>query len=130
VAVVSINPRILRGPWVAGFALDRQTIKSIPIGYNNFGHMQFDTTRPPVGQLLYDLKYGGKSVEQKQQIADELAETAAHFLQRTWRLAIDAIVPVPPSNVRTIQPVDVVAQSLAGSLGVPVCTSCVTKIKQ
>ena len=130
VAVVAINPRTLRGPWVAGFALDWHTLRSVPIGYNQFGHMQFDTTRPPVGQLLYDLKYGAKTVEQKQQIANELAETAAHFVRQTWRLAIDGIVPVPPSNARALQPVAVVAEALAGRLGVPVCTTCVAKVKQ
>ena len=92
--------------------------------------MQFDTTRPPVGQLLYDLKYGGKTSEPKQQIANDLAETAAHFVLHTWRLAIDAIVPVPPSNARAVQPVAVVADALAGRLGVPVCAKCVAKVKQ
>ena len=101
-AVVAINPRTLRGPWVTGFALDRHTLKSVPIGCNQFGHMQFDTTRPPVGQLLYDLKYSAKTAEQKQQIANELAETAAHFVRHTRRLVIDGIVPVPPSNARAL----------------------------
>jgi competence protein ComFC len=131
VAVVETNPRTLRGPWASGFALDWHTLSSTPIGLNQFGHMMFDTKRPPVGQLLYELKYGRtQTAAQKQEIADQLADTAAHFVRNIWRLAIDTIVPVPPSNARAIQPVDVVAQALAARLGVPVCTGCLSKVKQ
>ena len=121
----------MRGPWASGFALDWHTLSSTPIGNNQFGQMMFDTKRPPVGQLLYELKYGRTQTEaQKREIAAQLADTAAHFVQNTWRLAIDAIVPVPPSNVRKLQPVMVVAEVLAARLGVPVCTGCLTKVKQ
>lgn len=129
-AVVATNPRILRGPWASGFALDWHTLKSVPIGQNQFGHMQFDTTRSPVGQMLYELKYGGKTAEQLQQLANDLADTAANFVQHTWRLRIDAIVPVPPSNRRPVQPVMLVAQAIAERLGVPVCADCIAKVKQ
>jgi competence protein ComFC len=128
-AVVAINPRTLRGPWASGFALDWHTLKSVPIGPNQFGHMQFDTTRPPVGQMLYELKYGGKTTEQKQQLADDLADTAAYFIQAKWGLKIDAVVPVPPSNNRAVQPVMLVAEALAVRLGVPVSDS-IAKVKQ
>lgn len=129
-AVIEINPRTLRGPWVSGFALDWHTLKSIPIGPNQFGHMQFDTTRPPVGQMLYDLKYGGNPTEQKQQLANDLADTAAYFVQQKWGLKVDAIVPVPPSNNRLVQPVMLVANALSKRLGVPVCGDCLVKVKQ
>lgn len=129
-AIVETKPRPLSGPWAFGFALDRQTLKSVPIGPNASGHMQFDTTRPPVGQLLYDLKYGGKTNEQKQLIATDLADTAAKFVQQTWCLAVDAIVPVPPSNTRAVQPVSLLAEALAGRLGIPVCANCIAKVKQ
>ena len=130
-AIVATNPQTLRGPWASGFALDWHTLSSTPIGHDQFGHMRFDTTRPPVGELLYQLKYGRtQTAAQRQEIADQLADAAAHFVQKTWLLAIDAIVPVPPSNVRTIQPVDVVAQGLAARLGVPFCKGCLAKVKQ
>jgi competence protein ComFC len=130
VAIVETNPRTLRGPWATGFALDWHTLSSTPIGQNQFGHMTFDTKRPPLGQLLYELKYGRtQTAAQKQEIADQLADTAAHFVQDVWRLSIDAIVPVPPSNARALQPVIVVAEGLAARLGVPLCTGCLTKVK-
>jgi predicted amidophosphoribosyltransferase len=129
--IVETHPRALRGPWASGFALDWHTLGSTPIGHNQFGHMMFDTKRPPVGQLLYELKYGRtQTAVQKQEIAEQLADTAAHFVRNTWRLAIDAIVPAPPSNVRTLQPVMVVAEALAARLGTPVCIGCLTKVKQ
>jgi predicted amidophosphoribosyltransferase len=91
----------------------------------------FDTKRPPVGELLYQLKYGRtQTPAEKLAIADQLAETAVSFLKNSWRIAIDAIVPVPPSNVRAIQPVMVVADALAARLGVPVCIRCLSKGKQ
>ncbi len=91
----------------------------------------FDTKRPPVGELLYQLKYGRAQTKvEKLAIADQLAETAENFIRNTWRAPIDAILPVPPSNVRAIQPVLVVAEALAARLGVPVCTGCLTKVKQ
>jgi predicted amidophosphoribosyltransferase len=130
-AIVEINPRSLRGPWTAGFALDWHTLSSTFIGNNQFGHPMFDTKRPPVGELLYQLKYGRAQTKvEKLAIADQLAETAENFIRNTWRAPIDAILPVPPSNVRAIQPVLVVAEALAARLGVPVCTGCLTKVKQ
>ena len=39
-----------------GFALDFHTFSSTFIGYNAFGHPEFETRRPPIGELLYNLK--------------------------------------------------------------------------
>lgn len=126
-AIVATNPRTLRGPWASGFALDWHTLSSVPIGPNQFGHMQFDTTRPPVGQLLYELKY---RTADKQAKADDLADTAVDFIRRVWQLRPDAIVPVPPSNSRSVQPVTLVVTGISARLGVPVCTDCLAKVKQ
>jgi len=52
----------------------------------------FDTKRPPVGELLYQLKYGRAQTKvEKLAIADQLAETAENFIRNTWRAPIDAI---------------------------------------
>ena len=53
---VNINPRKLRGQWDDGYALDIHTRRSTPIGYDSYGHLRFDTTYSPVGDLLYWLK--------------------------------------------------------------------------
>lgn len=123
---IEINPQRLRGgPWDDGYALDWHTLSSTFIGNNQFGHPMFDTKRPPVGQLLYRLKY-----QRDWTAVDPLAATAENFIRNTWGGEIDAIVPVPPSNVRPIQPVAVVADALAARLGVPVCTDCIMKVKK
>ena len=42
-AIVKINPIKIEGRWNSGVALDLHTTSSTPIGYNEFGYMQFDT---------------------------------------------------------------------------------------
>jgi predicted amidophosphoribosyltransferase len=121
---VEIEPRILRGPWDAGFALHVHTLSSVFLGNNAYGHPEFHTTRSPVGELLYRLKYrnDGTAVE-------PLVESILAFW-KTWHPSIDAIVPVPPSNIRKQQPVMLVASELSERLRVPICTECLSKIKK
>jgi hypothetical protein len=49
--------RKLAGPWKSGYVLDLHTTSSVLIGYNEFGHAQFDTTYSEIGGLLNRLKY-------------------------------------------------------------------------
>ena len=92
---VEIRPRKLRGPWTEGYALDVHTTKSVFVGHDAYGRAVFETTRSPLGELLYRLKYGGDPTALK-----EIAETVVGFL-RKWNPSVDALVPVPPSNVLT-----------------------------
>lgn len=85
----------------------------------------FETERPPVGELLYKLKY-----RHDKSAIEPLADTAADFLLKKWRLSVDAIIPVPPSNFRACQPVMVVAEALAARIDVPVCNECLKKVKK
>ena len=55
-AVVEVHPVPIDGPWIEGFVLDRHVISSVPIGYLG-EHMQFETTRSALGELVYQLKY-------------------------------------------------------------------------
>ena len=76
----------------------------------------FDTTRSPLGELLYKLKNRGDEA-----VVPEIVDTAATFV-KGWGWRIDAIVPVPPSNTaRKRQPVIAVAIALSDMLGLPVC---------
>jgi len=94
------------------------------IGHNAFGHPVFDTTRSPSGELLYKLKNRGDET-----VIPEILNTLATFL-RGWRVGLNAIVPVPPSNTtRKRQPVMAIAMALSGMLGIPVCEGCITKVK-
>jgi len=90
---VEIHPRKIRGKWVEGYALDLHTTSSAFLGYDGYGHPQFETVRSELGELLYKLKYRADSLA-----VDSIAETAAEFLTEKWRVNVGRIVPVPPSN--------------------------------
>lgn len=121
---VKINPRKLNGPWAEGYALDLHTTGSTFLGYDAYGHPAFETQRPPLGELLYRLKNRGDRT-----VIQPITETVTDFLSG-WNLRVDAIVPVPPSNtVRKHQPVIEVARALSVQTGIPLCESCVSKVK-
>jgi competence protein ComFC len=123
--IVEINPmRLKGGPWTDGYALHIHTLRSTFRGHDQYGHPRYDNIRSPVGELLYQLKY-----RHDHTVIDPLAEAAEVFL-KTWRPPIDAIVPVPPSVARKFQPVIAVAKALAERLQIPLCTSCLAKVKK
>ena len=121
---VEIQPKRLRGPWDDGYALHFHTLGSTFLGYDPYGHPRFETTRSPVGDLLYQLKYRNDA-----EAVAPLIEAIMEFWPK-WKPAIDGVIPVPPSNVgRKSQPVIAVATSLAERLKVPLCTGCISKTK-
>lgn len=123
---VEIHPRKIRGKWAEGYALDLHTMSSTFVGYDGYGHPQFDTVRSELGELLYRLKYeaGASAVE-------AIAETAAEFLKEKWPIDVDLIVPVPPSNTgRKRQPVLEVARTISDRTGIELCLEGVVKVKQ
>ena len=111
---VQIKPKELRGEWKKGFALDVHTTSSTFVGHNEYGHPEFATTRSPLGELLYRLKY-----KRDASAIDEIVGTVAEFIKAS-KIEIHAIVPMPPSNVRSVQPVLQIANALGKKLGVPV----------
>jgi competence protein ComFC len=120
--VAQFQPRQILGKWREGFALDVHTLSSTPIGYDEFGHMQFDTTRSEVGELLYKLKNKADT-----STVDEIVATAVTFL-KTWNPPIDMIVPVPASTLRTVQPVKLLAKGISDQLHIPL-VECVKKTR-
>lgn len=120
----SIDPQKLSGEWDSGYALDLHTIKSEFLGYNPYGHPEFDTTYTELGDLLKKAKY-----REIKSALDTLAKTASSFIQsRNWNL--DCIVPVPPSNTsRKYQPVFEIAERISSTIKKPVCLDCLTKVK-
>ncbi|SRR6266540_2022390 len=117
--VVEVHPEPIEGPWDEGFVLDRHVISSRPIGYVG-EHMQFETTRSPLGELVYQLKYrSGKP--------DDIVETAVAFIRQRWSGVIDCVVPPPPSLHRTKQPAVLIAEGIATGLGVPTLVSAAIK---
>jgi len=120
-----INPVVIQGAWRLGWALDVHTTSSEFLGYDANGNPQFDTTRSPLGELLFQLKYRGK------QTASEVAEVMAEFFdtQPTALSRIDLIVPVPPSTDRAVQPVVEVARELGKKLNKPVASDAIRKAR-
>jgi len=121
VSNVQISPKRILGRWRSGFALDHHTISSEYLGDDEFGHPVFDTRRSAVGELLYTLKY-----RQDASVVDVIADAAAGFVTR-WNPRVDALVPVPPSRYRIVQPVPLLAEAISVRLGVPCASSCVSK---
>ncbi len=117
--VVTINPQKLEGKWLTGVALDFHTTSSTPIGYNEAGHMQFDTVRPEIAELLYQLKY-----KSNKDAAQEIIEAAGTLVLK-HREKFDLLIPVPPSTFRTVQPVIILAEGIGSMANIPVC-NCVT----
>lgn len=122
---LKINPTDLYGAWTRGWALDVHTTASVFLGYDEQGHARYDTTRSPLGELLYQLKYRG------QDLADQVAEVIAGFLTNLPNVLarIDLIVPAPPSTVRPRQPVVQVAGNVGRRLGKPVAKNSVRKTR-
>jgi competence protein ComFC len=118
---IDINPSKITGAWDDGYCLDRHTISSTMIGYNEFGHPEFDTLRSVLGELIYRLKYRGDFGS-----IPSIVETAARFI-REWGINLDVIIPMPPSKQRLMQPVFEIASALGSTLGIAVDAKSVSK---
>ena len=123
--MVKTNPIQLTGKWRKGFALDLHTLSAEFLGYNEYGHPEFDTTYSPIGKLLHDLKY-----ENERSAISAIVEATAAFLKR-WNPRIDLLIPVPPSDeTRASKPVISLARALSKEIDVELCEDCVTKAKK
>ncbi len=120
---MQLNPRPLGGSWDDGYTLDDHISSSEFVGYNEFGHAQFESTRTELGELLYRLKY-----RSDQSAVLPIAEAASDFVRR-WGREIDVIVPAPPSKSRTVQPLFQIADQVGRLLSLPVDNTSVRKTK-
>jgi len=122
VSALKIDPLHLSGPWADGYVLERNhTLSSDFLGYNSFGHAQFDTKRSEVGELIFRLKN-----RMDKATLLPLAEAAADFV-KDWGISVDALVPVPPSRPRAFQPVVEIANSVGALLSIPILVGAVSK---
>ncbi len=118
-----LNPRPVRGSWDDGRTLDDHIRSSEFVGYNEYGHAQFESTRTELGELLYRLKYRGD-----QSAVAPIAQAAVDFV-REWSPDIDVIVPTPPSKTRAVQPLFQIADEVGRLLSLPVDKTSVRKTK-
>ena len=91
--MTNYEPRLIIGAWTKGYALDLHTLSSQAIGYNEFGHLQFENKYSEVGGLLYQLK--SKSNAESIPL---IAAAAVGFLNQ-WKPNVDIIVPVVFYNI-------------------------------
>ena len=111
--MIEIHPTQIRGSWEQGYVLDVHTISSTMIGYNEFGHPEFDTVRSPLGELVYRVKYRGDK-----DAITSIVEAITGFI-KTDDIKVDVVVPMPPSKLqRSFQPVIEVGAVLAKTLGI------------
>ena len=121
---MEIHPKAITGSWDAGYVLDVHTVSSTMIGYNEFGHPEFDTQRSELGELVYRLKYKGDKGS-----IPNITEAIVNFL-KSWKINPDLIIPMPPSKLqRPYQPVIEVASELGKALRIPFKSSSLTKTK-
>lgn len=118
-AIVEVHPEQIDGPWIEGFVLDRHVISSRPIGYVG-EHMQFETTRSALGELVYQLKY-------RQGPVNDIVDTALAFVNERWSGVVDCVVPPPPSLHRIKQPAAQIAAAIAEALGIPAFAAATVK---
>jgi len=106
---MNIKPIKLEGNWDEGYALDSHVVSSTPKGENVYGHMEYDTVRSELGELLFQFKY-----RNKYKCIESIIELIKPFLD-SWKVLKDVniILPVPSSNQRTYQPAVEIAISIS-----------------
>ncbi|MDF4588262.1 ComF family protein [Vibrio parahaemolyticus] len=107
------NPLEFKGDWDDSLVLDKHVLHSECIGEYPDGRPQFDTTRTEVGEAIFQLKY-----RDNDEFVEELADTMAGQISEFFG-DVDAIVPMPASQTREVQPVSILANEVADILGVP-----------
>jgi len=111
---MGVNPQEIMGIWDKGYVLDRHILNSVPKGENVYGHMEFDSTRSELGELLFQFKNRGKY-----DCLPKIMEMVKPFLDEWAELRdIDIVLPVPSTKSRNYQPAEEIACAIAEYLGV------------
>lgn len=120
--MTELHPMNIKGNWAVGRVLDWHVTSSEFIGYNEYGHPQFDTKYTELGELVYKFKY-----KHDRTALPDILNTICSFGKFK---SIDAIIPVPPSDIsRKYQPVVEIAQQMGKSLEIHVFPHAVRKIE-
>lgn len=120
--ILKIHPKIIKGAWRYGEALDLHTLSSVPRNDGNF-----DTTRTEIGEALYQLKY-----QFDRSKIEPIAEVVAQRIM-SWRVFpyLKALIPIPPSKLdRPFQPVLELAKAIGNKTNLPLPNDYLFKVKQ
>ena len=121
---MKVNVRKIHGPWDDGFSLDKHTLSSVYTGENEYGHPTFDTIRTKIGECLYQLKYR-HDYSQIPVIAHEISTVASSSFS-----FVSFVLPIPPSQNRSRQPVVEVSRQVASNMGIPCIENVLLKNAQ
>ena len=94
------------GSWDAGYVLDWHVLSSVLDGENSDGKPKFNTIRTDVGEAVYQLKYRSDFTK-----AHLLALSIATQIVPLFS-GISYIIPMPPSKIRSRQPVPEIAREI------------------
>ncbi|HHR1401671.1 TPA: ComF family protein [Klebsiella oxytoca] len=119
---MNVNLKEIEGNWELGYALDKHTLSSTFLGYNEYGRGQWDTTRSEAGQALFRLKYR----DDYSQI-EGLAKAIVEQIVTPYFPKIGFVVPMPASKQRDVQPVTKLAERVAELMGVICITNTLMK---
>ncbi|MFP4350613.1 MAG: ComF family protein, partial [Desulfococcaceae bacterium] len=110
---MKVNIMRLPGDWSEGFVLDWHVAHSEFLGYNSFGHPEFNTVRTEVGEALFQLKYRS-DLTQIEPLAKKMADTIRDYFP-----TVAYIVPMPPTKERKNQPLMLLAKKVSEFLEIP-----------
>lgn len=117
------NPIKLDGLWTEGYAFDYHTVSSKYLGEDPFGNKRFSTTYTEVGKLLYRMKYNGR-----ENTSLDILNLCIPFLDKWLRdKQIDCILPISPSEIRTTQPIFLIAETIASHYNIPYASDVLRK---
>ncbi len=106
------DPLEFEGEWDDCLVLDKHVLHSEIIGEYPDGRPRFETTRSEVGEAIFQLKY-----RDNDEYVEELANTMADQILEYFG-NVDAIIPMPASQKRDVQPVSILANEVANILDV------------
>mgnify|MGYP001323258087 CR=1 FL=1 len=118
---MKVRLRRISGTFDDGYALDKHTASSVFIGHNEYGHAQFDTTRTPAGEAVFQLKYRS-DFDQAKPLAKAVVRNIVPLFPK-----IGLVMPAPASTARQRQPVHKVARIVAERMDVPMFDNLIEK---
>lgn len=110
---MQVNIMKIADGWSDGLVLDWHVAHSEFLGHNQFGHPEYNTIRTEVGEALFQLKYRSDLTQ-----IDALARTMADVIRLNFP-TVAFIVPMPPSKVRSVQPLMFLVEKVAEFLDIP-----------
>ena len=118
---MKVSLRRISGAFSDGYALDKHSASSTFIGHNEAGYSQFDTTRTPAGEAVFQLKYRN-DFDQVKLLAEAVVRNIVPQFPK-----IGLVMPAPASTTRQRQPVHEVAAAVAERMEVPLFDSLIVK---